>query len=456
MEAQVAEKKRTGKVTFVGNPLKISGLLFNHYFPLDLSITKFCFQNCPFCFANLNRKATGSVIGKNEDPTDHFIRMLQKANGPGYNPGNLIEWCLNHKYPVVFSNNVDPFMPQSEDSHKLGERVLTECLEHRQPLYIQTKEVFPNEKVKQLIIQGKDLFQMYVSISTLSYETAKQYETIAVTPDQRLARIRELADAGVKVVVALNPYVPEWQPDLRAYFKAVAESGAKGVMADPLHFSAAQKKAASVSRLDQYIQKSNRYDDFYEDTRIMEIAAKENGIFVDYFRRKGDEFAAGANAFDINKIGWTMNADRLFQVIHRAYVGEGNNPIMITWRNVDEFYSQFPEWKAKFTINQFAGPMWTDNQTYFDVKAALGSRNTMKNVVKYIWNNPDSQAHFFSFFMDVFRLGDSEGQDKGEIDDVSDDQGDLIYVYDPEHKDDPVFWDQSDDKLKLKELIELQ
>jgi DNA repair photolyase len=232
-----ATAKLQGKVTFVNNPVKIFGILFNHAFPLDLSITKYCFQGCPFCFATANKRFKKDVIGKTEDPTDHFMRLLQKANGQGYEAQNLAEYAVRNKYPIIFSNNVDPFMPASESKFKLGERVLEACIEHKQPLFIQTKEVYYGDRVRELLIKGKDLFQVYVSLSTLDYETAKRYETVAITPDERLKRIKDLTSQGVQVVVACNPYVPEWMGNMKVFAQAVKDSGATGIFTYPHHSS---------------------------------------------------------------------------------------------------------------------------------------------------------------------------------------------------------------------------
>ena len=212
-------RKAKGKITFVNTPVKVFGGLFNDPYVLDISVTKYCFQGCFFCFANINRRVNDSVVGKVEDPTDQIYNLFNKANGPGYNPNNFMEYLVHHKYPIMFSNNVDPFMPESEEQFKIGERVLTWALEFKQKLFIQTKEVYYGPKIRDLIIQGKDLFQLYVSISTLDESKAKIYETVRVTPAMRLKRIRDLADHGVDVTVALNPYVPEWQPDLVSYFE---------------------------------------------------------------------------------------------------------------------------------------------------------------------------------------------------------------------------------------------
>lgn len=450
-----AKKNTKGRVTFVNSPLKMFSILFNHAFPLDLSITKYCFQGCPFCFATANKRFVGDVIGKNEDPTDLFFRKLQKANGQGYDSSNLMEWCLANKYPIIFSNNVDPFMPASEAQFKLGEKILKACIEHKQPLFIQTKEVYYGEEVKRLLIEGKDLFQMYVSISTLEYETAKKYETVAITPDERFRRIKELTDAGMHVVVALNPYVPDWTPDLRAYFKRVKESGATGVFAYPLHLTASQKKVMP-KRFAEFSVKSNRYEDFHQDTEIMEKFAEEFDLQLYYPRRFKEvekKYYKGVTAWSEDK-NWPIDAERFVQSVHKIWLEE-KKPLLLQWKDCDFFYEQYKEWNHIFRVSEFDSFIATTSEGHKQVRTLLGKMNKTKNIVRMLWNNPEEFDMFLCFYLNVFQLADSEGTTDKDLDLIYDEGGDLCWVYDPTWKKDPYYWDQSDPANKDVELLEL-
>jgi len=439
------KKKLQGRVTFSSNPIKTFGVLFNHIFPIDISIVKYCFQGCPWCFATANKRATGDVIGKNVDPSDIVFKKIQKANGQGYDPLSLQEWCIRRKYPMVFSNNVDPFLPASEAQFKLGERMLRMALDYKQKLFIQTKEVYYGKAVKDLLIEGKDLFQLYVSLSTLDYDTAKKYETVAVTPQQRLERIREMADAGLRVTVALNPYVPEWQPDLRKYFEAVKAAGAYGVYAYPLHLTAPQKKVMP-KRMGQFINMANRYNDFYEDTKLMEKICSEINLKLHYPRRMPDDFYNG-NGLWADEGVWPIDPQRFMESVHEIWAEEKNMPVVIEWKDIDAHFKQFEEWEHVFKLNDFAGVLWTDNENYFQVRSALGDKNKMKNIVRFIWNNPETQDMFLSFYNTCFVLVDGAGNNENEVDYVLDDNGDLIYAYDPTYTKDGWYMDQNDPSI---------
>lgn len=447
------KKNTTARVTFSSNALKISGILFNHAHPLDLSIIKYCFQGCPFCFATANKRANGDVKGKMDDPTNHFVRLLDKAKGQGYNPENIIEYCLHENYPIMFSNNVDPFLPASEEQYQLGQRVLEACLEHGQRLYIQTKEVYYGEKVKELLIKGKDIFHLYVSISTTEYDIAKKYETVAVTPETRWERIKELTDAGVTVTVALNPYVPEWQPDLVKYFDKVKECGAIGVYAYPLHLTKKQQEVMP-NRFGDFKERANRYPEFYEDAKLMEQLCNERGLKLHYPRRLPDDFYNG-NGLNTMTEMWHIDPHWMLNTIHEIWL-EHKMPIYLTWKDVDDFFKRFPTWNAAFKINGFAGTLWYDNETYFAVKGTLGTKNKIKNICRFMWNNYDIVDAWFMYFLDCYPLVTTEDCEPGEHEEVTDDNGDAIYVYDPEWSGNKWFWDQNSPEGQAKEILELE
>jgi len=458
MEQIVSQKEalaRTkGRVTFVKNPIKPFGILFNHGFPLDLSIIKMCFQGCPFCFAVNNRKAANNMIGELKDPTDQYIKLLQKANGQGYNPLNFIEYCIHNKFPIIFSNNVDPFLPASEERYKLGERVLRVSLEYGQKLFIQTKEVYHGEAVKKLIIEGKDLFQMYVSISTLDYEMAKKYETVSISPADRLRKIEELSNEGVQVTAALNPYVPEWQPNLRTYFQTIKDAGCTGVFTYPLHLTPKQQKVTPKS-FEPFTKRTWRFDEFAESCKIMEILAKELELGLYYPNRKiFDGYYKGCTAFNADSF-WPIDGHWLREKICEAW-DEEKNPIMITWDMCDKFYSQFPAWKHVLNISSIESVIAYDTEVHRQVKHSLGDKNSIKNIVRLIWNNPFTFETFINVANDVYLLAEDDFDDKDEAIPCYDDNNNLIYVYDPSYNYDAIYWLQNNKLASENELTEIE
>ena len=74
---------------------------------------------------------------------------------------------------------------------------------------------------------GQDLAAVYVTITTLDGELARQLEPRAAAPQRRLRTIRTLAEAGVPVGVSVAPQIPFINDDMEQVLEAAAEAGAR-------------------------------------------------------------------------------------------------------------------------------------------------------------------------------------------------------------------------------------
>lgn len=433
----LAKKQR---VTFVKEPIKPFSIMFEDACPLDLSITKYCFQGCEFCFANLNRKAANSMRGEIEDPTDKVIKLIQKSNGPGFDPTRFMEWCIRSNYPICFSNNVDPFMPASEEQYKCGERILRTCDEFGQRLVIQTKEVFYNDNIRDLIIANRENFQMYVSISTIDFEQSQKYETVLVPPMERLRRIEILAKAGVHVCVGLNPYVPEWIPNARDYCKALADHGVKGIFTSPLHFSRKQKTVVDKKRMGKYVEMANRFDQHEEDMEtVWRAMCNFFGLQLYYptMQKRTMDFHHGITAFPMDET-WPMQRGWIMCEIRKLY-DEVKRPIEIRWQDFSDFYDEQDEWSNPFKVDDIGMVVCHVTEQHKAFRSSLGKLNNFANISKLIWNNPELFDAGIDSEYDVYRKGIL--QDDGYIAET-DESGNLIYVYDPDFSGEFNVWDQ--------------
>jgi len=455
IEETTGKKKKRQLITFRNEPLSVFNLIWDHPIPIEMSITKYCFQGCPYCFATANKRANDDIYGNEQDTTNKFIRLLQKVNGQGYNPRNFIEYCLHKKYPICFSNNVDPFMPLSEKEFKIGERVLTACLEHKQPLYIQTKEVYPNEKVKDLIIQGKDLFHVYVSLSTLDYDIAKKYDTIAVTPQQRIDRMYELSKNGVHVITALNPYVRDWIPDLDKYFKTMKEIGVRSFWCNLLHLTKKQEKVMP-KKFEDAIQKADEMEQFFfEDRPIIKEIAARHGIYGHFMHDHSEDILYNGITLWNDSQVWPIDANRFLYKI-RELNEEFNAPIYIEWPMVESFFQEHDVWEHIFDVGVIQSVIGSNSSQHQDIRNALGKKNKFKNIVRYIYNNPDIYKIFIAGDMYTFCLIDVDDEDEDETQYIYDDNGDLIYVFDGQGFAKDYYWDQSDEELPIPLTVEFE
>lgn len=209
--------------------------------PLELS-GNWCSHGCSYCFANA-AKPDRQLDLKN---VMALLRNYHERNG-------LEAKLLQRQYPVNISNHVDPFSNSNWKQFVPIMRLLTDL---NIPIYFQTRG--GNE---QAIAETLDFIKpsvFYVSITHQSDESRQIVEPNAPTVEHRYELIKELKSRGHRVLVGLNPLVPEWMPDLEAVIGQLKTLGVEGLWIEALHLNRYQKagmKAWQQKRLGENLIK---------------------------------------------------------------------------------------------------------------------------------------------------------------------------------------------------------
>jgi len=191
--------------------------------PLELSFN-FCSHKCAYCFANLNQP------GRKVDSAA-LMRFLQDYK----TRETLQAQLLQQGYPVVISNKVDPF---AASNYKIFLPVLEVLTALKIPVQIQTKG-------GQGVDDALDLMPpsvWYISVSFLDDDLRKKIEPGAPSLPSRLALIEKLVGLGHRVVVGINPLVPDWLPDPAPLLAGLKALGVWGVWVEILHLNTDQIK----------------------------------------------------------------------------------------------------------------------------------------------------------------------------------------------------------------------
>lgn len=200
------------------------GLFYNSCVPLELSLN-WCTHNCAYCFANLNlpnRKAEAKKIF-------NLLTSYEKRN-------SYAAWLLQEKYPVVFSNHVDPFAVANED---LSLSIIELFALKGIPFTLQTKG---GRRVYDAIDIIDTPIVWYISIATLDEDIAKKIEPGAPPIYERLAMIEKIIAKGHQVCVGINPCVPDWLPNPKELTDRLVALGVWGAWVQSLHLSSNQLK----------------------------------------------------------------------------------------------------------------------------------------------------------------------------------------------------------------------
>ncbi len=210
--------------------------------PFGWSINPYrgCYHQCVFCYARrthtfLERSGLG----------DWGSTLSVKVNAPQILRRELASprWKGEH---VAIGTATDPYQPL-EGTYRITRGILTELARGRTEAHLITRS--------PLVIRDIDVLQdlaraagasVCISLPTLDAELARKIEPTVAPPRQRLRAVRMLADAGIRVGVAVAPILPRLtddEADLRAVCAAAAEAGAATVWHSVLNLNDVAKES---------------------------------------------------------------------------------------------------------------------------------------------------------------------------------------------------------------------
>jgi DNA repair photolyase len=170
----------------------------------DASINPYrgCEHGCIYCFARPNHEYLGMSAG-----LDFETKILVKENAPELLRRELMlpSW---KPQPLAISGVTDAFQP-IERRLQLTRRCLEVLVEFRNPVVIITKNELVTRDIDLLAeLARHEAALVFISITSLRNELARELEPRASQPQRRLAAIEALAAAGIPVGVLVAPVIP--------------------------------------------------------------------------------------------------------------------------------------------------------------------------------------------------------------------------------------------------------
>jgi DNA repair photolyase len=191
--------------------------------PMKWSINPYrgCEHGCIYCYARPGHEYLGMSSG-----LDFETKILAKMEAP-----ELLRAELSKKSwigeGIMISGVTDCYQP-IEATLRITRRMLEVCAEFAQPVGLITKN--------RLITRDIDVFKELnahnaisaaVSITSLDNSLSAKMEPRASSPKERLAAVRQLADAGIPVAVMAAPIVPALnESEIPAILEAARDAGA--------------------------------------------------------------------------------------------------------------------------------------------------------------------------------------------------------------------------------------
>jgi DNA repair photolyase len=196
--------------------------------PFDWTLNPYrgCTHGCHYCYAR--RYQTQFEL----DSDDQFASIIfVKTNFVEVLRKELARPSWEREY-VAMGTATDCYQP-IEGHYKLTRRSLQALLEFNNPVGVVTKG--------PMIVRDKDVLtdltagpgvSVYISVPTVDEDAWRLLEPGTAPPLKRLRAVRELADAGIRAGVLMNPIVPgiTSKPALmERTVKAIADHGARFV-----------------------------------------------------------------------------------------------------------------------------------------------------------------------------------------------------------------------------------
>ena len=188
-----------------------------------------CEHGCIYCFARPNHEYLGFSAG-----LDFETKILVKEDAPELLRRELASprW---EPQVIAISGVTDAYQP-IERRLQLTRRCLEVFVEFRNPVVIITKNELVARDIDLLSQLARiDGILVFVSVTSLDPELARELEPRASQPARRLAAIEALASAGVPVGTLVAPVIPGLTDhEMPAILSAVAKAGALAASYVPL------------------------------------------------------------------------------------------------------------------------------------------------------------------------------------------------------------------------------
>ncbi|MGQ3674857.1 PA0069 family radical SAM protein [Xanthobacter sp. TB0139] len=190
----------------------------------DRSINPYrgCEHGCIYCYARPSHAWQGLSAG-----LDFETRLFIKPDAPELLRRELSSPRYKPKV-IALGSNTDCYQP-IERQYELTRRILEVLAEFGHPVGLVTKSGLVERDIDILApMAEKGLVKVAISMTTLDPKLSRLMEPRAASPQRRLAAMRRLSAAGIRVVVLTAPLIPALNDmEIERILEAAKEAGAR-------------------------------------------------------------------------------------------------------------------------------------------------------------------------------------------------------------------------------------
>src|SRR5271170_824961 len=239
--------------------------------PFEWTINPYrgCEFGCLYCYARYTHEYMELDGGEFERKI-----FVKKDAGP------LLAYDVSHKYSyesessggekpdhIAIGTATDPYQP-AEREYGVTRACLEELVK-REGLSIsvitKSNQIVRDIDILQVIAERSSL-SLNITITTLRTRLARLLEPRAPRPDLRLAAVRQLSDAGLRVGVSASPLIPgitDREGELEAVAEAAHEAGAQWFFSGVLFLMPSSAKQFLPFIKDKFPRLTKQYEEWY-------------------------------------------------------------------------------------------------------------------------------------------------------------------------------------------------
>ena len=254
-----------------------------------------CVHGCTYCFARRYHEFLGYGAG-----TDFETKIVVKPNAPQILREELKK--TRRKMPHIdFSFATDPYLPL-EAEYQLTRKCLEVCAEFQVPVGVITKSPLVTRDIG--VLKKLKKVSVFFSLPFLTKEKSNPFEPYTPVPEARFRAMKQIADAGIEVGIAVAPVIPGYnESDIPGLLERAKESGATRAFMSMLHIDSDSIEAYFVEKMYERLPPTRV-------TKIVNTIKRERGGGLQH-RTYKDRDAGKTEQWEVTKKLFDFHARRL-------------------------------------------------------------------------------------------------------------------------------------------------